>query len=244
MTIYPAIDLKGGKCVRLKQGKFDEVTIHGDDPVSTAKSFADAGATFIHIVDLDGAKEGRSVNSSINSEKIKEIASSVDINIQTGGGIRTMEDIEFKFSLGINRVIIGTAAVNDQSFLEKAVKKYKDRIAVGIDAVDGKVATNAWEIVSEVTAVDLCQKMKALGIKTIIYTDIKKDGMMQGASIESTKNLIDQTNLSIIASGGVSTLTDLNNIKSIRAEGAIIGKAIYLGAINLKEAIDKYQKNT
>ena len=238
MQIYPAIDIIDGKAVRLSQGKFDEVTVFNDNPADAAKDWADAGATYIHIVDLDGARYGKSFIIDV----LKEISSKYDIPVQTGGGVRTIEDVTARIEAGASRVIIGTAAVKNPELVKKAVELYGDKIAVGVDAKDGLVAIKGWEEVSNVTAVDLCLKMKEFGVKTIIYTDISKDGMMCGPNIESTKELIEKTGLDIIASGGVSKIEDLENVYNINAQGVIIGKALYNGAINLKDVIDKFEK--
>lgn len=238
MQIYPAIDLKNGQCVRLKQGRFDDVTSYGDDPVQRAKIWEQTGATYIHVVDLDGARTG----NSYNKEAIKKIVSSVNVPVQTGGGIRSMRDIEQRIDAGVSRVIIGTAAVNNPELVKEAVKIYGDKIAVGIDASKGMVATDGWEKISDVPAIVLCKKMAEIGVKTVVYTDISKDGMMSGPNIESTKELVKQSGINIIASGGVSTMSDLEGIKSIGAQGVIIGKALYQGALDLKEVIERFEK--
>lgn len=238
MRIYPAIDIKNGKCVRLRQGNFDDMTVYNDNPVEVAKEWIKNGASYIHLVDLDGAREGSGVNSDI----IKEIANLSDVPVQTGGGIRTIEDIENKLALGVRRVILGTVAVKNPEIVKEAVEKFGDAIAVGIDAKNGMVAVSGWEEVSEVSAVDLCVKMRDYGVKTIIYTDISKDGMMSGPNIEATKEIVDATGIDIIASGGVSGMNDLENVDKINAHGAIIGKALYTGTINLKEAVDRFER--
>ncbi len=238
MRIYPAIDIKNGKCVRLRQGNFNDMTVYNDNPVEVAKEWIKNGASYIHLVDLDGAREGSGVNSDI----IKEIANLSDVPVQTGGGIRTIEDIENKLALGVRRVILGTVAVKNPEIVKEAVEKFGDAIAVGIDAKNGMVAVSGWEEVSEVSAVDLCVKMRDYGVKTIIYTDISKDGMMSGPNIEATKEIVDATGIDIIASGGVSGMNDLENVDKINAHGAIIGKALYTGAINLKEAVDRFER--
>lgn len=238
MQIYPAIDIKDGKAVRLVQGKFDEVTVFNDNPADAAKAWADAGATYIHIVDLDGARYGKSFIIDV----LKEISQKYDIPVQTGGGVRTLDDVTARIEAGAARVIIGTAAVKNPELVKEAVELYGDKIAVGVDAKNGLVAIKGWEEVSDITAVDLCLKMKSFGVGTIIYTDISKDGMMCGPNIASTRELIEKTGLDIIASGGVSKLDDLENVNSINAQGVIIGKALYNGAINLKDAIDKFEK--
>ena len=238
MRIYPAIDIKDGKAVRLVQGKFDEVTVFNDNPAEAAKAWAEAGANYIHIVDLDGARYGKSFIIDI----LKEISSKYNIPVQTGGGVRTIEDIRERIESGAARVIIGTAAVENPQLVREAIKLYGDKIAVGVDAKNGMVAIKGWEEVSDVSAVDLCLEMKKLGVKTIIYTDISKDGMMCGPNIEATKELIEKTGMEIIASGGVSKTDDLENVFKINAQGVIIGKALYNGAINLSDAIDKFEK--
>ena len=238
MRIFPAIDLKNGQCVRLKQGRFDDVTVYGSDPVAMVKDFVAAGASYIHMVDLDGARTG----TGYNQEAIKRIIDTFHIPVQTGGGIRNMRDIEEKISIGVSRVIIGTAAVDNPDLVKEAVKVYGDKIAVGIDAVNGMVATHGWEKISDVSAVRLCKQMAEYGVKTVIYTDISKDGMMIGPNIETTKELIDKTGINIIASGGVTTMTDLEKVDKIGSYGVIIGKAIYQGALNLQEVIQRFEK--
>lgn len=237
MQIYPAIDIIDGKAVRLSQGSFDNVTVFNDNPADAAKDWVDAGATYIHIVDLDGARYGKTFVTNI----IKDIKSKYDIKIETGGGVRTMEDIEDRINAGASRVIIGTAAVKNPELVKEAVKKFGDKIAVGVDAKNGMAAISGWEEVSDITAVDLCLKMKEYGVNTIIYTDISKDGMMCGPNIEATKDLIENTGMDIIASGGVSTMEDIENVNNINAAGVIIGKALYNGALNLKDVINRFQ---
>lgn len=237
MQIYPAIDIIDGKAVRLSQGSFDNVTVFNDTPADAAKDWVEAGATYIHIVDLDGARYGKTFVIDI----IKDIKSKYDIKIETGGGVRTMKDIDDRIEAGASRVIIGTAAVKNPELVKEAVKKYGDKIAVGVDAKNGMVAISGWEEVSDISAVDLCLKMKEYGVNTVIYTDISKDGMMCGPNIESTKDLIEKTGMDIIASGGVSKIEDIENVNNINAAGVIIGKALYNGALNLKEVIDKFE---
>ena len=239
MRLYPAIDIKNGKCVRLLQGKFDEETIYSESPKEVAFKWQEAGASFIHVVDLDGALDG----VWTNKESIKEIVNSVNIPVQTGGGIRSLDDIKERLEIGLNRVIIGTLAIKEPEIVKKAVELYgSDKIVVGIDAKDGMVAVHGWEEVSNVSALELSLKMKEYGVNTIVYTDISKDGMMMGPNIVQTKDLIEKTNMDIIASGGVSCIEDLIEIDKINAEGAIIGKALYTNAIDLKEAITKIEK--
>jgi len=238
MQIYPAIDLKDGKCVRLQQGNFNQVTVFHDDPADAAKAWRAAGATYIHVVDLDGSRVG----TAHNNDAITRIVEASGLPIQVGGGIRSMRDIEEKLALGVARVILGTAAINDPCFVSHAVEAYGAKIAVGIDAVNGKVAISGWEEVSSVSALDLCIQMKQIGVQTIIYTDISKDGMMQGPNIEATKEIVDATGLQIIASGGISVMSDLERVRDICASGVIIGTALYKGAIDLHEAITLFEK--
>ena len=237
MQIYPAIDIIDGKAVRLSQGSFDDVTVFNDSPIEAAKDWVEAGATYIHIVDLDGARYGKTFVTDI----IKDIKSKYDVKIETGGGVRTMKDIEDRINAGASRVIIGTAAVKNPELVKEAAEKFGDKIAVGVDAKNGMVAISGWEEISNVTAVDLCLKMKEYGVNTVIYTDISKDGMMSGPNIESTKDLIEKTGMDIIASGGVSKMEDIENVNNINAAGVIIGKALYNGALNLKDVISKFQ---
>lgn len=238
MQIYPAIDITNGQCVRLKQGRFSEVTIYGDDPMKVAENWVKSGAAYIHIVDLDGARLG----TSYNHEIIKDIVETFKIPVQTGGGIRSMRDIEEKLSLGVSRVILGTVAVKKPDLVSDAVKAYGDKIAVGIDTINGRAAIYGWEEVSQVSSIELCIKMADLGVKTIVYTDISKEGMMIGPNIESTKEVIDATKINIIASGGISTIADLENLSNIGVHGTIIGKALYKGALNLSDVIKRFKK--
>lgn len=238
MQIYPAIDIIDGKAVRLTQGRYDDVTVFNDSPVMAAKAWSDAGATYIHLVDLDGARYGKSFVNEI----IKDITAEFNIPVETGGGVRTIQDVEDRINAGASRVIIGTAAVKNPELVKEAVEKFGDKIAVGVDAKNGMVAVTGWEEVSNISAVDLCLEMKKIGVKTIIYTDISKDGMMSGPNIDSTKELIEKTGMDIIASGGVSCMQDLENVKNIGAAGVIIGKALYNGALELKKVIDTFEK--
>ncbi len=233
MIIYPAIDLKDGKCVRLLQGRMEKATIYGDNPALIAKSFEDKGAKWIHIVDLNGAFIGKSINENV----IKEIIKSINIPIQLGGGIRCMDDIKRVLSYGIKRVILGTAAVENPNMVTEAAAIYKEKIAVGIDAKEGKVAVCGWVKKSEFNTLDFAIDMKKRGIKTIIFTDISKDGMMQGPNIKSSKEIIDKTGLNVIVSGGISALEDIKKARDINAVGVIIGKAIYSGAFKLEDAL-------
>ncbi len=238
MRLYPAIDIKDGKCVRLKKGLFDEVTVYSDEPWEIAKSFEKAGAKFIHNVDLDGALKGRSVNAEV----IKKIVNSVSIPVQLGGGIRTLENIQEVLDLGVYRAIIGTKAVQNPDFIRQAIERFgADRIVVGVDAKNGLVAIEGWEKVSDMTALGMAEAMKEMGVKTIVYTDIAKDGMLSGPNIPQTKLLSDRTGIDIIASGGMSCIQDLENVCAAGIHGAIMGKALYEGKIDLKEAVARFE---
>jgi phosphoribosylformimino-5-aminoimidazole carboxamide ribotide isomerase len=232
MIIYPAIDIKEGRCVRLLQGRFADETVFGN-PVDMAKKWAAMGASWLHTVDLDGARHG----SSANRQVIREIAEVSGIPVQMGGGIRTMADIEEVLNMGIQRVILGTAAVNNPQLVQEALRKYPGRIAVGIDAKDGRVAVEGWEKISSHMAVDFAKAMEQLGCRVIIYTDIATDGMLKGPNLAAMEEMIRSVGMEVIASGGVSSIEDLINLKNIGAAGAITGKAIYTGAINLEEAL-------
>lgn len=234
MILLPAIDLKDGKCVRLRKGDFNEKTVYSDEPWEIAKGFEEAGAEIIHLVDLDGALVGHSVNADV----IKKITSSVNNSCELGGGIRSIEAIEAAVNLGVSRVILGTIAVSDPDFVTKAVEMFgPEKIVVGIDAKEGMVATHGWDTVSNVTSVDLALDMKKRGVRTIIYTDIARDGMLSGPNVEQTLKLKTETGMTVIASGGVSCLDDLIKLNESGIDGSIIGKAIYENKIDLKEAV-------
>ena len=233
MNIIPAIDLIGGKAVRLAKGDYDKVTVYSNDPASVAQGFEQAGAKYLHIVDLDGAKDG----TTVNFETIKKIISTTNLSVEVGGGIRNMETVKKYVELGVDRVILGTAAVTDPEFLVEAVKAYPKHIAVGIDIKDGMVAIKGWLELSTLSCFDFCQKVQDLGIKTIICTDISKDGMLSGTNRELYRELYDLFDLNIIASGGVSSMEDVTVLASMGLFGAIVGKAIYTGAIDLSRAI-------
>lgn len=234
MRIYPAIDIKEGKCVRLLQGRFSDMTVYGDDPVETAKKWESLGAEYIHVVDLDGALKGRGVNEDI----IKRICGAVSVPVQTGGGIRTMEDIEAKLACGISRVIIGTKAVSSPEFIKEAVEKYGDRIAVGIDAKDGYAAVEGWERSSGLAAVDMAKSMVSMGVKTIIYTDISTDGTLKGPNLEAMREMAASVGADVIASGGVGSLEHIKSLVGTGVEGVIVGRALYTGNVDLKEAVE------
>ncbi len=234
MIIYPAIDIKDGKCVRLVQGRAEDETIYSDNPVEVALQWESQGADFLHIVDLDGAFQGKSGNDII----IREMAEAVSIPIQLGGGIRTMDNIAYLLDeVGVSRVILGTAAIETPSLLEQATNEFGTKIAVGIDARDGKVAVRGWVEEKNISPIELGKMVKSIGVNTVIYTDILRDGMLTGPNISSTKDMIEQTGLNIIASGGVSHLNHIKDIKAIGATGVIIGKALYAQKIRLKDAL-------
>lgn len=234
MLIFPAIDLYEGKAVRLLRGEYDKMTVYSDDPPSLARDFAASGATCIHLVDLEGARDG----NTPNIETIKKIISASGLFAEVGGGIRNMETVDKYLSAGASRVILGTAAVKDRDFLVSAVKKYGERIAVGIDVKDGKVAIKGWTETADLTLEDFCRDVESIGVKTVICTDISKDGAMQGANHELYRSLSASFGLDIVASGGVSSIDDIKRLTELGIYGAIIGKAYYTGAISLSEAIE------
>lgn len=236
MIVIPAIDLKDGKCVRLEQGLMERDTVFSDNPGAQARVWQDQGAELLHIVDLDGAFAGEPKNRTA----IEAIVQTVSIPTQLGGGIRDLATIEAYLALGISRVIIGTAAQRNPELVKEACKKFPGRIVVGIDAKAGMVAVQGWAEVTGITAVELARKFEGFGVAAIIYTDISRDGMLQGPNIEATRQLAESINIPVIASGGLSTLKDIENllvIESSGVSGVITGKAIYTGAINLAEAI-------
>lgn len=234
MLIIPAIDLKNGKCVRLLQGRADAVTEYSDNPVEVAKRWEFLGAKLIHVVDLDGAFTG----NQKNIESIKEIRKAVSVEIEVGGGIRDMDRIDLLISIGINRVILGTVAIEKLGLVKEACKKYPGKVFIGIDSKNGLVAVKGWVEVTEVKAKELALKMQDFGAAGIIYTDISKDGMMTGPNIEATREMVETLNIPVIASGGVSSINDIKNLLGIKnLWGAITGKALYAGTLDLKEAI-------
>ena len=234
MKIFPAIDLYEGKAVRLYKGDYAQMTVYSHDPVSVAKDFASAGAEYIHIVDLEGAKTGETPNLST----VCAIKAQSGLFCEVGGGIRNMQVIDRYMDAGIDRVILGTAALTDMAFLQEAVTKYGDRIAVGVDLKDGYVAVKGWTETSGTPAIAFCEQMQKLGVKTIICTDISKDGAMQGCNLALYRELSQRFTMQIIASGGVSGMEDVKKLAQMKLYGAIIGKAYYTGDIDLKEAIE------
>ena len=234
MYIYPAIDLYEGKAVRLYKGDYAQMTVYNDNPVAVARDFAAKGATCIHLVDLEGAKNG----TTPNFDTVAAIKRETGLLCEIGGGIRSMETIEKYLSAGIDRVILGTAAVTEPGFVEAAVAKFGDKIAVGIDIKDGFVAIKGWTVKSEENAMDFTAKMEKIGVKTMICTDISKDGAMQGTNHELYRELSEKFSMNIIASGGVSSLEDVERLSKLGIHGAIVGKAYYTGAIDLAQAIE------
>ena len=233
LTIYPAIDMRGGNCVRLLQGDYDQETVYGNSPFDMAKSFAADGAEWIHMVDLDGAKDGKRVNDRF----VIEAAQKLQVNIQIGGGIRSEEDIVHYLENGVDRVIIGSIAVSKPEFAIEMIKKYGGKIAVGIDAKNGYVATHGWLDTSEQKAVELGKRFAEAGAETFIFTDIATDGTLAGPNIAAVCEMAEVTGKNVIASGGVSSLADLKAIAAKGIQGAIVGKALYENRFSLKEAL-------
>jgi phosphoribosylformimino-5-aminoimidazole carboxamide ribotide isomerase len=231
MIIYPAIDLKDGKCVRLFKGDMNQATIFNDSPSSQAKTFQDQGFKFLHIVDLDGAISG----NGANEKSVKEILQNITIPAQLGGGIRSMSDIEKWLNLGISRVILGTIALQNPELVKKAAKKFPGKIVVGIDAKNGMVATHGWVEESKTSVIDLAKEFEDAGVAAIIYTDINRDGTGTGVDLEGTKKLANSVKIPVIASGGVGNIEDVNKISNLNLNGVIIGRALYDKKISIKE---------
>lgn len=234
MIIYPAIDIINGKCVRLQQGSYSEVTVFGDSPAEMALKWESQGAQYLHVVDLDAARSGNTENHGI----IKQIAKTLKIPVQVGGGIRSLETVEDLISGGLSRVILGTSAVNDQEMLKTALKEYKEKIVVGIDAKGGMVAIHGWEHTSDLSAIAFAKKVEELGAKTVIYTDISRDGMLKGPNLTAMGEMAKAVGIAVIASGGVSCLKDISDLKTTGVSGVIVGKALYTGNLELKAAIN------
>lgn len=232
MILYPAIDMMNNQAVRLRQGKRDDVTVYGD-PVEVARRWKDKGAQWLHLVDLDAAFDG----ASRSLELIARVVETFNGQVELGGGLRTMADIDLRMKLGVSRCIIGTAAAEHPELVAEACAKYPGRIAAGIDAKDGIVALRGWVASAGMTATELALKMKALGVNTVIYTDISRDGMLQGPNLQATRRLIEETGMDIIGSGGVSTLKDLSDLQEAGCAGAIMGKSLYEKAFTLEEAL-------
>lgn len=237
MKIFPAIDLFGGNAVRLFKGDYDRMTVFSNEPLEVAKKFEEAGADHLHLVDLEGAKNG----TPGNLETIRKIVENTDLFTEVGGGIRSIETAKAYIDSGVDRIILGTAAVKDEEFLKEALSIFGSKVAVGVDIKDGYVAIKGWTEKSELTADDFLKKMETLGVTTVICTDISRDGAMQGSNNELYKTLSEKYNIQLVASGGVSTIEDIKALKEMNLYGAIIGKAYYIGAIDLKEAIEVAQ---
>jgi phosphoribosylformimino-5-aminoimidazole carboxamide ribotide isomerase len=237
MLVIPAIDIRDGKCVRLFQGDYGKETVYSDDPVNVAKNWEKNGAKRLHIVDLDGAFEGKPKNIEI----VKEIRKAVKIQLEFGGGVRSSETLEMLFGAGIDHVILGTAAVSNPDLLNKAIERYKQKLIVGVDVRMGMVAVSGWTQTTNQGMMSFVKSMKMLGVEQILFTDISKDGAMKGPNLEALKEIARESGLKVIASGGVSTLEDIKNIKQLEAygvNGIIIGKALYTGDIKLEDAIE------
>lgn len=237
MIFYPAIDLKDGQCVRLLRGEMDQATVFNDDPGAQARAFVDEGCEWIHVVDLNGAFEGKPVNA----DAVQGILEQARVPVELGGGIRDMKTIEFWLSRGVRRVILGTIALKDPGFVIEACKAFKGQIAVGVDAKDGFVAVEGWAEVSDMPALDLARKFEDVGVAAIIFTDIARDGLMQGPNIDATIDLARAISTPVIASGGVSSMDDLRRLKDKGDDilnGVISGRAVYDGAIGVREAVD------
>ncbi|MEO7019009.1 MAG: 1-(5-phosphoribosyl)-5-[(5-phosphoribosylamino)methylideneamino]imidazole-4-carboxamide isomerase [Ktedonobacteraceae bacterium] len=236
MILLPAIDLKDGQCVRLYQGDYAQVTTYANDPVEVARRWQEAGASWLHVVDLDGAAAGRPVNS----ELIARMCQETTLKIEVGGGLRTLEQIERVLALGVERVILGTVVLTNRALLDLALQRWGQRIVVGLDARDGLVAIRGWRETSNVTATALARELSAAGVHRLIYTDIATDGAMQGPNLAALQEMLDTlhgSETSLIASGGISSLADVQTLARLAVEGAIIGKALYTGAIDLTEAV-------
>ena len=233
MYIFPAIDLIDGKAVRLRKGDYNEVTVYSDSPADVAAGFEQKGARFLHVVDLDGAKDG----TTANFQTVRDIIERTGLSVEIGGGVRDIERVKKYMDIGVDRVIIGTAAVTDPEFLAEAVKLYGDRIVVGVDIKDGFVAIKGWLEISEVSCFDFCEKLSKMGVNTVICTDISKDGMMSGTNVELYRQLKERFGMNIIASGGVSSIDDVRALSEMDIFGAIVGKALYTGDVDLERAI-------
>ena len=237
MIVIPAIDLKDGRCVRLAQGRKSDVTVYNEDPLAAAKEFAAAGAEMIHVVDLDGAFSG---SGSPNREVVKQIVANIDVPVEFGGGIRTLEDVQELCDADMTRVVLGTVAAESPQLLRDLVNRFATRICVGIDARDGRVMTRGWEASTPVMAVDLARSVAEYGVKRIIYTDIARDGMLVGPNVEQTLAVVRAANVSVTASGGVSSLDDLKRLRDIGEpllDSVIVGKALYEGKFKLEDAM-------
>jgi phosphoribosylformimino-5-aminoimidazole carboxamide ribotide isomerase len=238
MIILPAIDIKDGRCVRLFQGDYEQVTMYDTDPVQVSQRWQDAGSSWLHLVDLDGARAGYPVNA----ELIKRIRAATNMHIEVGGGIRTLAHIEQMLDLGVDRVILGTIAITDRALLLDALARWRERIVVGLDARDGYVAITGWLETSQVKAVDLAAELSALGVQRFVYTDIARDGALIGPNLKALSEMQQAVTSALIASGGVSSLADLHELAKSGVEGTIVGKAIYTGAVDLTTAIREIER--
>lgn len=239
MIIFPAIDLIEGSAVRLSMGDYNKKTVYSSSPLDVAVSFKNAGAKYLHIVDLDGARTGKTQNF----DTVKQIVENTDLKVEIGGGVRNIETVDKYISSGAFRVIIGSAAVKDPAFLQNALDKYGEKIAVGVDVKDGKVAVNGWLEKTDCECESFCEKMQSLGVKTIICTDISKDGMLSGTNLDLYRSLSSALAVDIVASGGISSLDDVKTLRKMNLYGAILGKSLYTGALSLRDAIDAAESN-
>ena len=233
MILYPAIDIRGGRCVRLIEGDFDRETVYDSDPSSAARRWVEAGAEWLHVVDLDGAVAGRPVNG----RAVAQIRATVDVPIQLGGGLRLVSDLEDAFSTGVDRAILGTVALRDPELVMRAVARWGERIAVALDARDGRLATDGWLGQTDTSAVEVTHRLAGSGVRHFVYTDIRRDGTLTGPNLQGLSELIEQIDAGVIASGGIASLADLEALATVGASGAIIGRALYDGRIDLTEAM-------
>ena len=236
MIIFPAIDIQKGQVVRLLQGKFDQVTTYAADPAAMARQWADRGAGWLHVIDLDGAKEGR----VRNWDSLREITQTVNTPVQMGGGVRALDDIERLMEMGVRRVVLGTKAIEDRGFLKQVLRRWPDRLAVSLDCINGRVAQRGWTSLTDWKGPDLARELEDLGLRYLIYTDIQRDGMLSGPNLDGLKEMLAATGMRLIASGGVSRLEDIRALKALEPQGligVITGKALYEGTLNLEEAL-------
>jgi phosphoribosylformimino-5-aminoimidazole carboxamide ribotide isomerase len=238
MILYPAIDIRGGRCVRLIEGDFDRETAYDSDPSAAARRWVEAGADWLHIVDLDGAVEGRPVNH----EAVVQIRASVDVPIQLGGGLRQLTDLEHAFAAGVDRAILGTVALRDPELVVSAVARWGDRIAVALDARDGRLATDGWLGQTDASAIEVAQRLAQGRVCHFVYTDIRRDGTLSGPNLDGLKELFEKVDADVIASGGIASLEDIKAVATAGATGAIVGRALYDGRIDLAEAIALFRR--
>ena len=239
MILYPAIDIRGGRCVRLIEGDFDRETTYDSDPSLAARRWAEAGAEWLHVVDLDGAVAGR----PINVETVAQIRAAVDVPIQLGGGLRQLTDLEDAFSAGVDRTILGTVALRDPELVISAVARWDDRIAVALDARDGRLATDGWVGQTDTSAVEVAQRLARSGVRHFIYTDIRRDGTLSGPNLPGLSELVEEVDADVIASGGIASLDDIKAVATVGAAGAIVGRALYDGRIDLAEAVALFARS-